>query len=132
MIQPTLIGSVSLSIHAGYSWYTYPVGDTKVDLNFSPTVLGMKNEGIAVWLPMCNWSDEIKAFGNYSKEGVIFLTESPEKPTVPAGWEVVPIAVPEGFGYYDAAAHWKVRHIHSEKSGDALRSIFVGVWGISV
>jgi len=127
MVHTTFVGTLDVRIFSGYVWYAYPV---KSDAPKDFTLLGL------AWLPLKNWDDSVKAFGNYSENGVIFLTEEREVPKLPDGWEITACMVPEGFGYYDPELRWKFRHVHTEKRWEfdenrngerAIYSIFVGV-----
>jgi hypothetical protein len=76
--------------------------------------------------PDASASDDAKLFGNYHDQGIIIVTSAPAKPPVPAGWEVVPLNVPEGFG--GIIDGWKVRHVHTLSADEEkVYAIFVGL-----
>jgi hypothetical protein len=91
---------------------------------FDKDIFGKTND-VSVWMPMPGW-DDFRGFGNFVDQGFIFLTDGDTKPQATTDWEVVPCAVPEGFGCIDGK--WKYRHLHTlEQEEEKVYSIFVGI-----
>lgn len=113
-----------LRVFAGYVWLAYPV---KRDGEGLQALLdGLNVPDPAAKLPLCYFGEDAKLFGNYHDQSIIIVTAAPTKPTVPAGWEIVPLSVPEGFG--GVIDGWKVRHVHTLSADEEkVYAVFVAL-----
>jgi hypothetical protein len=115
---------LDVRIFGGYVWYAYPLNDFQdrweAALKALLPPLGSKT------LPICHMEEQ-KVFAYYRKDGLIVVTQTPEKPPVPSGWEVVAITLSDGARYDDGKQ--KVLYVHTvtPENPDLVYGIFVGL-----
>lgn len=115
-----MLDRLDVRFFGGYCWYAYPLA--KGDDAFMALLEGLEVPEGAQKLPLCHLGDEVKAMSKYHADGVLIITQTPQKPSVGAGWAVEEFTVPEGLTYEDGVN--KIRHVHNVW-GDY--SIFVGL-----
>jgi hypothetical protein len=107
----------------GYVWYAYPL---KNDNEFDPALLNPPT-GAKCTFNIKDFVSRVR-YSNYREDGLLLLTNKPSKPEVPAGWEIVPLNVPEGFGgkiSREGDTTLVLRHIHTlETTSDYAFSVF--------